>query len=251
MLILLSPTKKQRVEIRNKKNTQPQFTSQAHRLMTILRSLTKEEIVDLFKVSQKIAEENYSRFQNWQEIPTDKYGSEALYTFVGEAFNNLDASTISVHGLKYLIEHLVIFSGLYGVLKPNDIIMPYRLDISDSLKIDGNNLYAFWEDKINSFLIDTIDSKGIKLVVNLASDEYTKKINWDLLKAKVITPEFRVEKNGKLKNVAIWSKKMRGLLTRKIAESNVQTEEDFRRIQLPDFSLEYNNGKYLYIKREE
>lgn len=249
MLILLSPTKKQRVVIRSNQLTQPRFISEAQSVINKLRELTKIEIINLFKVSEKIADENFIRFQDWSEKPTNDNGSEALYTFTGEVFNNLDPDTISNNGQEYLLKNLVIFSGLYGLLKPSDIIMPYRLDIGDSLKIDGENLYKFWKEKINSFLIEYVNNDEPKLVINLASGEYTKYINWEDINAKVITPEFRVEKNGKLKNVAIWSKKMRGLLARSLAENNVDTEEEFKKIELPGFQLEIINGKYFYIKR--
>lgn len=218
--------------------------------MDILKSKSKEDIKTLFKVSDKIAEENFQRFRSWNTKPETEFSSQALYTFVGEAFNNLDAGSLSYESLNYLQDKLIILSGLYGVLKPNDEVMLYRLDITDPLKVDGCSLYNLWKDKINNFLKKKLERNGDDLIINWASVEYTKNIDWNYIGAKVITPEFRVEKDGKLKNVAIWSKKMRGLLTRKLAENKIQNEKELKNIDLPGFQLEIIDGKFFYIKRE-
>lgn len=251
MLILLSPTKKQKLINDNSAVLKPFFHKEAQHIMSSLKKLSLDEIRNLFKVSDKIAKENLLRFKKWSLVLDNKNTTKALFSFVGEAFNNLDPMTLDNDSMNYINENLLIFSGLYGVLKPEDGIMLYRLDIADSLKVDEKSLYLFWKDKINIYLKSALEHKKSNLIINLASGEYTKKIDWDYIGAKVISPEFRIEKGGKLINVAIWSKKMRGLLARKLAENNVQDEDGLKNITLPGFQLEINDGKYFYIKREE
>lgn len=244
MIILLSPTKKQNHFEKSQEGSSPFFIEDSERIICELKKLDRDGVKKLFKVSDKIAELNYERFQNWD---SNRVVSRAISTFIGEAFNNLDAATLSQGDLDYLDESLIIFSGLYGVLKPYDIIKNYRLDIGDSLKIGDSNLYSYWEEKVDSYLTQRVDNDSDGIILNLASEEYTKKINFDALDAKVVTPKFLVEKDGKLKNIAVWSKKMRGSFAREVAKRRPNTIEMLMKIEIPGFKREDN---FTYIRRE-
>lgn len=247
MKILLSPTKKQIENPSIKSHSIPHFIESAKSITKFMLGLGETELQKILNISRSISNENWKRLNSWE---IESY-NPAITTFVGEAFNYLDPASFSDDDLSYANDNLFIFSGLYGILRPLDSIKPYRLDIKDKINLDGyRSLYHYWSENITNFLIDEIGSNKNELIIDLSSKEYSKAVTFKSLPCKTITPEFKSLVDGKLKTVAIWSKRMRGLLAREIIINRVKDEETLKKVVLEDYYLDsFNNGKYLYIKR--
>lgn len=249
MKILLSPTKKQIINTLYKGDSSPFFLSKSQELISEMLLLGRDGIKELLGISDKLADDNWSRILDWNNC--ENIGSASIFTFVGEVFNYLDPITFNSEDLKYANDVLRIFSGLYGILKPMDSIKPYRLDIKDSLKLkEYTSLYNFWKPDLTSYLEEEITKDENRLIIDLSSKEYSTSVNLKSISGTIITPDFKTEVNGKLKTVAIWSKRMRGLLTREIILNRVDNQNDLKNIKLPGYSLDNTeNGNYLYIKK--
>ena len=232
MLLLLSPAKIQNFEPQDviKKFTQPQFMDEAELLITKIKELSLSELAKLLEVNSSLAQLNVDRHFNWQRPFTSKNAKQAVFVFNGEVFHGLDAKTLSTENLTYLQSHLRILSGLYGILRPFDLIQPYRLDVSTRLKTDaGNNLYVFWGNKITETLNKSIKaSGGSQTLLNLASGEYMKSINRKLLQANVIDFDFLQYKNDEYKPIVMYIKKARGMMVRYVIENRIDNTEDLK-----------------------
>lgn len=229
MIVLLSPAKIQdfKPEAPLAKSTQPQFLNEAEILVNQVRRLSVSALADLLQVNPSLARLNADRFGQWHRPFSDKNAKQTVLVFNGEVFHGLDVRTLDPAHLGYLQDHLRIFSGMYGLLKPFDLIQPYRLDIGDSfLTEEGQNLYAFWKEKWTSSLQATLDKqKGSKVVLNLASGEYIKGIDRKKLKARVIDVDFlQMEPNG-YKTIVVYTKKARGMMTRFVIENKIEDPE--------------------------
>ena len=192
MKILISPSKTLSFdsEVNCEFKSESRLINETKVLHKILLDYTSEDLKNLMSVSDKIAELNYNRFKNWEDPNTSENSRQAVYAFKGDVYSGLDADTIDEDKFDYLQNSLRILSGYYGLLRPFDQILPYRLEMGTKLENEnGNNLYKFWGDKITDVLNEDIDEDDI--VVNLASDEYFKSINKDKIKSKVITPVFQ------------------------------------------------------------
>ena len=225
MKIIISPAKKLNEEKHsyNKVTTIP-FSSDSKCLIDELKSYSVGKVKSLMNVSDSIANLNYNRFNSWS-YPFDKSLSKpAIFMFDGAVYNALDVNSLNSDELSYSQQNLRILSGLYGLLKPLDLIMPYRLEMGTKLKINGyNNLYEFWDQKITNLLLD--DSSDHEAIINLASNEYSKVL--DLKKfTNVITPVFKDLKNGKLKVISFFAKKARGAFARFVIKNQPQTIDD-------------------------
>lgn len=246
MKIILSPAKKQ-VPTKNLTPwNQAYFYGEADKLIDILKSFGEEPVRNLLGISQNLGSKNWENIQNWTD--SKELGSPALYTYIGEVFNSLNPKEFSEEDIEFAEEHIRILSGLYGVLKPMDSIKPHRLDVADSLKIDGNtSLYNFWKPQLTEYFKK--DTEGDDFLLNLASLEYSSAIDLKALNLDIITPEFKEYKNGKLKVVTIWAKKMRGFYTREVVKNRITTREELKNITLPGYKLDsISNDSYLYIK---
>jgi len=232
MLLLLSPAKIQNFEPQDviKKFTQPQFMDEAELLITKIKELSLSELAKLLEVNSSLAQLNVDRHFNWQRPFTSKNAKQAVFVFNGEVFHGLDAKTLSTENLTYLQSHLRILSGLYGILRPFDLIQPYRLDVSTRLKTNaGNNLYAFWGNKITETLNKSIKaSRGSQTLLNLASGEYIKSINRKLLQANIIDFDFLQYKNDEYKPIVMYIKKARGMMVRYVIENGIDNTEDLK-----------------------
>lgn len=232
MLLLLSPAKLQNFEPQEfvKEFTQPQFMDAAEILMDKIRELSLYELAKLLNVNSKLAQINVDRHFNWQRPFTLKNAKQTIFVFNGEVFHGLNAITLSPDKLVYLQSHLRILSGLYGILRPFDLIQPYRLDVSTRLKTDaGNNLYAFWGNRITEALNIAIKaSGGSQVLLNLASQEYIKSIYRKNLKAPVIDFEFLEYKDIEYKPLVMYIKKARGLMVRYVIENEIENLEDLK-----------------------
>ena len=190
-------------------------------------------------VSDKIAELNFNRFKNWKDPKSSENSRQAVYAFKGDVYSGLDADTIQDDKFEYLQKTLRIISGYYGILRPFDKILPYRLEMGTRLENEnGNNLYKFWGDKITDVLNDDIEDNDI--VVNLASDEYFKSINKEKLNAEIITPVFKEFKNDSYKVIAIYAKKARGLMSRFLIERKSKSVDDIKLFNTDGYTFDGN-----------
>ena len=183
-----------------------------------------------------------ARFGEWSKTFTSKNSKQAILAFNGDVYEGLDAPSLKPKALEYAQEHVRVLSGLYGVLKPLDLMQPYRLEMGTAFKnAVGKDLYAFWGDKITNALKQDLDKQKSKLLINLASDEYFKSVKADKLGYPVIAPVFQDEKAGKYKIISFYAKRARGLMTRFIIDNKIDKADD-----LKDFDIE----GYRYAPKE-
>ncbi len=222
MKILISPAKSLNLDpLPTKiKSTDIIFKDEAWEIAKVLKQKSPRELSELMNISSKLAELNWKRNQEYTREFTNKNSKQAIYSFNGEVYNGINVNTISETGIEFLQENLRILSGQYGLLRPLDLIMPYRLEMGTRLSIDGSkNLYDFWVDKISKQLNTEINENDI--IINLASNEYFKSVKKNLIKAEIITPIFKDYKDGKLKTISFFAKKARGQMVRYIADNQV------------------------------
>ena len=216
--------------------TQPIFLEEAQKIIQNLKQLSPKELSELMHISTNLAALNYERNQKWQPPFTPKNAKQAIFAFTGDVYRGLDIQSLDLEKLPVLQEKLRILSGLYGLLRPLDLIQPYRLEMGTKLSIDSyKNLYQFWGDKVVNALNNEMNENDY--LVNLASNEYFKALPKKLIKPTVITPIFKDYKNGQYKTIAIFAKKARGLMSRFIIENNINT---------PDELKEFNKNNYRY-----
>ena len=213
------------------------FLSEAKQLNGLLKKKSAKALSELMHISPKLGALNYERNQNWSLPFSSDNARQAIYAFSGDVYRGLDAYTISEEKLDVLQNTVRIISGLYGLLKPLDLIQPYRLEMGTKFPVGKNkNLYEFWRKKITSTLNDEMDEN--EPLVNLASQEYFKAIDVKALKAPIIHIDFKEFKNGQFKTIAIFSKRARGLMTRYIVDSNAQNVEDLKNFNTDRYILD-------------
>lgn len=241
MKIILSPAKSLdfKTEVPNLKFTQGVFLNEAEKINAVLKKKSPKKLADLMNISVNLSELNWQRNQDWH-LPFNKENArQAIYAFSGDVYVGLDAYTLTEEKVEQLQEKVRILSGLYGILKPLDLIQPYRLEMGTKLKMGTKlNLYQFWENKITKELNSELSDN--ELFINLASDEYFKAIKPKLLKVSVITPVFKDYKNGKLKIIGFFAKKARGLMVRFIIENNISTIEELRKFNCEGYGFDAN-----------
>jgi len=229
MKIIISPAKSLDFESKVPTNlyTQPRFLEQSEKLNRKLKTISKNKLSDLMKISDDLASLNYERNQTWKTPFSTKNAKQAIYAFTGEVFRGIDVNSLENEKLPILQESLRILSGLYGLLKPLDLMQPYRLEMGTKLKVGSTeNLYKFWDDTVAKALNEEL--KDDELLINLASSEYFKVIPKKVLKVPMITPIFKEYKNGEYKIVMTYAKKARGLMVRYIIDHNVKTIEELK-----------------------
>lgn len=222
--------------------TTPQFIEEAQKLNKKLERKSKAEIAELMSISDKLAELNYQRYKDFSTPFTKENARPAVYAFAGDVYTGLDAYTIPTQKLDKLQDTLRILSGLYGVLKPLDLIQPYRLEMGTALKSGHkNDLYEFWGEKITDSLNNEL--KEDELFLNLASHEYFKSVKPKKLKTPIITPVFKDFKNGKLKIISFFAKKARGSMVRYLIDQNIHTIDDIKGFDYDGYaySEQYSN----------
>ena len=246
MKIVISPAKSLNFEsdLPTTRGTQPQFLETAAQINRKLARMSKQEIGDLMSISDKLADLNYTRYQDFQEAHTKKNSRPAVYAFDGDVYTGLDAYSIPTDKLDRLQDTLRILSGMYGMLKPLDLIQPYRLEMGTKLPIERkDNLYEVWKETVTKALNDELEDD--ELFINLASNEYFGAVDTKKLKVPVITPVFKDWKNDKLKVISFYAKKARGLMVRYIIDTNAKTIEDIKGFNYEgySFSEEYTKKK--------
>ncbi|HEY3698235.1 MAG TPA: peroxide stress protein YaaA [Spongiibacteraceae bacterium] len=216
MLIVISPAKTLDFDtpVRLRKFTQPQFLDDAETLVARLREFDPLQIGQLMSISTELAELNHRRFMNWSIPFSAANARQALLAFRGDVYIGLQTDSFKASELDFAQRHLRILSGLYGVLRPLDLIQPYRLEMSTALvNPRGRNLYAFWGERITAILSAELRKQKKPVLINLASQEYFKAVHPKLLAAPVITPIFKERKNDGYKIVSFFAKRARGVMS--------------------------------------
>jgi len=241
MKIVISPAKSLNFESELPTQTfsEASFLKEARQVHRELKKLKPKDLSNLMEISDKLAELNWERNQSWKTPFTPDNSRPAIYAFDGEVYTGVDAYTISMDKMEDLQNRLYILSGLYGLLKPLDLIQPYRLEMGTSIAIgESKNLYAFWKTKITKALNKSL-SKG-EFLLNLASNEYFSAVDIKSLKANVITPEFKDYKDGKLTMISFFAKKARGLMVRYIIDTKAQSIEDIKGFNYEGYAFDAN-----------
>ena len=244
MKIVISPAKSLNFEkqLPTLNYTEPQFLKQATTIQNTLKKKKPNQLSELMDISEKLAELNWQRNQKWKPPFTLENARQAIYAFDGDVYTGLDVYGLANDKLAALQNKLRILSGLYGLLRPLDLIQAYRLEMGTSLPIGKNkNLYEFWKKTITKSLNDELE-KG-ELFINLASNEYFSVIDVKALKVSVITPEFKDYKDGKLKIISFFAKKARGMMVRFIIDTNAETIDDLKGFNYEGYAFDENLSK--------
>ncbi|UNU72829.1 peroxide stress protein YaaA [Moraxella nasovis] len=231
----------------------PALIDDAITLMQTLKSCDVIDIQELMGVSAKIAELNVVRNQHWC-YPFDENAKPAAYLFDGDVYTGLDAYQLNLDEMNYLNCHLGILSGLYGLLKPLDMMLPYRLEMGTKFKTPhADDLYQYWGDKITTLINQHMQHNKQSTLINLASNEYYKAVQPKKIKARIITPRFEDEKNGKYKVVSFYAKKARGLMVNFAAKNQITNPDDLKQFNTDGYYFKPNlsDDKTWVFQRNE
>lgn len=241
MLLVVSPAKNLDYDTPapTAKHTQPRMLDEAEVLVERARQLSPQQLGSLMKISDKLASLNAVRFNEWQQPFNTENAKQAVFAFNGDVYSGLDATTLKDSALDYAQQHLRILSGLYGVLRPLDLMQPYRLEMGTKLDNSrGKDLYAFWGSQIAQQLNQDMEKSGDTELVNLASNEYFKAVDKKALKASIITPVFKDTKQGKLKVISFYAKKARGMMARYMIEHQVRSSEQLKAFDVAGYKYD-------------
>jgi len=238
MLIVISPAKTLDYDTPavTKKYSQPQMLKDSQALIDVLQEYSPNQISKLMSISPKLAELNRDRFANWSRPFKKSNSKQALLAFKGDVYVGLDAASFNEADFTYAQEHLRILSGLYGALRPLDLMQPYRLEMGTRLKnSQGSNLYDFWDTKITEKVNKQLKKIDSDILLNLASNEYFKSIKKDSLNAQIITPVFKDWKTDKYKMISFFAKKARGLMSAWIIQNQVENVKDLKKFKVAGY----------------
>ena len=244
MKILVSPAKSLDFEtkLNNLKFTQPIFLKKTSQINSVLKDKSPNDLMKLQSISEKLSDLNWRRNNEYISTHDDNNSRPAIFAFNGDVYGGIDAKTLSNEKIYDLQKSLRILSGFYGVLKPLDLIQPYRLEMGTKLKVNGSeNLYKFWSKDITKSILDEMDSK--ELLINLASNEYFDAFDKKKFNGKIISPVFKDFKNGKLKIISFYAKKARGLMVRYIIDNNISNYNDLLGFNMADYA--YNESETI------
>lgn len=241
MKIVISPAKSLDYETKvpTTQFTEGVFLNEAEKLSSVLKKKSPKKLSELMHISDKLGELNWQRNQDWKLPFTLENSKQAVFAFKGDVYIGLDAYSLSEEQIEQLQQKLRILSGQYGVLKPLDLMQPYRLEMGTKLKVGRKeNLYQYWDSKVTDELNSELEANEV--FVNLASNEYFKVIKPKLLKTSIITPVFKDYKNGKLKIISFFAKKARGLMVRYIIDNNISSVEDLKGFNYEGYGFDAN-----------
>lgn len=232
MIVLLSPAKSidsAKID-RNEKPTQPSFLEESAMLANAMKKYSPGKLSRLMKINANLAQLNAQRYQEWNTPFTESNAKPTLFSFRGDVFLGLDAASLDEEAVMFAQDHLRILSGLYGILRPLDLMQPYRLEMGLPLKFRRyKNLYHFWSDKLAKFIEEEAELQDDPpVIVNLASEEYFSAVGPHIKKSTVIKPVFKENKNGKYRFIHVFGKKARGLMTRFILENKITDPEQMK-----------------------
>ena len=240
MLIIISPAKTLDFETApiTKVHTQPMFLKESRHLVSQLKELTPAEVSSLMKISDKLGVLNFLRFNEWKTPFTLNNAKQALLAFKGDVYTGINADSFSRRDLNFAQKHLRILSGLYGILKPLDLIQAYRLEMGSKFRNrKGNDLYEFWESKLTDQINQDIKASKSKYLINLASNEYFKSLQANAINAEIIVPVFKDYKNGKYKIISFYAKKARGLMSAYIIKNRLKNPEDIKAFNVDGYKF--------------
>ena len=247
MKIIISPAKKLTTEkISANKTSAIQFLDESKYLVEQLRDYTVDDIKKLMGLSDNLARLNHERYQQF-DLKSEKV-NPAIYMFQGDVYKGLRADKLSENEISFAQDNLRIISGLYGLLKPLDLVFPYRLEMGTTMKTKfGKNLYEFWGDKLSKKLSSEMEDEEV--LVNLASNEYSKALQLEELKQPIITPIFKDYKNGKLKVISFFAKKARGEMVNFIIKNKIKDPKDIKLFISDGYAFsEENKGEILFVR---
>jgi len=240
MITVLSPAKKLSKECIKKTENHniPRFLDQSSELVSQLKGMKPGDLMSLMGISENLAILNWERMQNWNRSLRTESSMESAYCFLGDTYTGLDAESLDDNDMDFAQKHTRILSGLYGILRPLDLIMPYRLEMGTKLKNKvGKDLYEYWGDTLSNSISEELSNHQYNVVINCASIEYFRSIDRPSLNAEVITPQFKEYRNGKLKMVSFFAKRARGMMARYIIQNKINDGKDI---------LSFNLGGYSY-----
>jgi cytoplasmic iron level regulating protein YaaA (DUF328/UPF0246 family) len=254
--MVISPAKTLDFEspLATQRYTQPALLKESQQLIDVARTLSPADIASLMHISDKLAVLNAERFNDWQPDFTPDNARQAILAFKGDVYTGLQAETFSDKEFDFAQQHLRMLSGLYGLLRPLDLMQAYRLEMGIRLANPaGKDLYSFWGDKLTHALNAALAEQGDDVLINLASDEYFKAVKPKLLNGRVIKPVFLDEKNGKFKVISFYAKKARGLMSRYIIEHRLSKPEQLKKFDVDGyaFDADASAGNELVFKRSE
>lgn len=244
MKIVISPAKSldYTTALPTQRFTEAQFLNKANTIQKTLKKKKPKDLMELMDISEKLADLNWQRNQDWALPFTPENARPAVYAFNGDVYTGLDAYTIPTDKLDVLQDQLRILSGLYGILRPLDLMQEYRLEMGTSIAIGAKkNLYEYWKKTITDALNKELTKD--ELFINLASNEYFSAVDTKALKVPVITPEFKDYKDGKLKMISFFAKKARGLMVRYIIDTNAKSLEDLKGFNYEGYAFDANLSK--------
>ncbi len=260
MLAIISPAKTLDFEnpapksaVLNLTVSQPRLLTQSQQLINTCQQLTPAEVASLMSISDKLAGLNVARFAQWQQEHHLQNSKEALFAFQGDVYTGLEAEKFTPEDTEFAQQHLRMLSGLYGLLRPLDLMQPYRLEMGTKLATTkGKNLYSFWGNTITNLLQQDLQEQNDKVLINLASDEYFKAIQPESLSANIIKPIFLDYKNGKYKVISFYAKKARGMMCRYLIQQRLTQPEQLKQFDLDGYWFdEANSSEHEYIFKRD
>ncbi|CAM3718671.1 peroxide stress protein YaaA [Polynucleobacter arcticus] len=246
MLIVLSPAKSldYKTPTKVKAPTLPEFVLESAKLIADLKKLSPQEVANLMGLSDPLAALNVGRYREWSKKFTDENSKAAIYAFDGDVYDGFDVKTLNAKALDFAQDHLRILSGLYGALRPLDLMQAYRLEMGTSLKTArGKDLYAFWGERVTDSLKKILEKQKKPLLLNLASEEYFKVVQAKNLECPVISPVFQDGKDGKYKIISFYAKRARGLMARYVVENRITDAEDLNGFNLDGYRYVASESK--------
>lgn len=256
MLLLISPAKTLDYDspLATQRYTQPALAEKSQQLIDVARDLSPAQIASLMQISDKLAHLNAERFNDWQLPFTPENARQAILAFKGDVYTGLQAESFSEKEFDFAQQHLRILSGLYGVLRPLDLMRPYRLEMGIKLNNPaGKDLYAFWGETLTDVLNAALAEQGDDVLINLASDEYFKSVKPKKLQGRLIKPVFLDEKNGKFKVISFYAKKARGLMCRYVIQNRLNQPEQLKQFDLEGYfyDADASSENELVFKRHQ
>lgn len=257
MLTVVSPAKSldYESELPTKKHTMPAMLEDAQELIDGLREYSPEQVSALMGISEKLGQLNFERYQSFAQPFTKKNARAAVLAFKGDVYQGMNAYSFTDGDFSFAQDHLRILSGLYGLLRPLDLIQPYRLEMGTSYPNErGANLYAFWNEKITSALNRQLRKTKSSVLLNLASQEYFRSVHSSALQAEIVTPVFKDWKNGKYKIISFFAKKARGSMSAFVVRNRVDSVADLANFAEDGYGFseqESNDDQLVFLRKED
>ena len=237
------------------KSTQPRFVEHSVELIEVLREKSPQDIAKLMSLSDKLASLNVARYGSWERESTPQNAKQALLAFKGDVYTGLNAEDFSTDDFAFAQQHLRMLSGLYGLLRPLDLMQPYRLEMGTKLvNPRGKDLYTFWGERISQWLNEDLEAQGDQVLLNLASQEYFGAVKPKALTSRVIDTVFKDQKNGQYKIISFYAKKARGLMARYVIKERLQDPEGLKDFNLDGYrfdAVSSSENQLVFLRDEQ